>query len=76
MVGANNTYGHPTQAALDRMKAAGVADSKILRTDLNGNIIFKVVGGALSVSADKGLSGQQPETKIVLNILFVFKYEI
>ncbi len=45
-VGAKNTYGHPTQAALSRL--ASVAD-QILRTDQQG--ILKIVpkGGALEI---------------------------
>lgn len=36
-VGANNTYGHPHQEALDRIANSGV--EHILRTDINGTII-------------------------------------
>jgi competence protein ComEC len=35
-VGKDNSYGHPTQSILDRLKGNGV---KIYRTDENGNII-------------------------------------
>ena len=34
-VGANNTYGHPTQEAVDRFLAVGAA---VYRTDLNGTV--------------------------------------
>jgi beta-lactamase superfamily II metal-dependent hydrolase len=37
----NNKYGHPSQGALDRLKAAGV---KIYRTDLNGEITILTTG--------------------------------
>jgi competence protein ComEC len=37
-VGANNSYGHPTEAVLDALKARSV---EILRTDVNGDIIFE-----------------------------------
>ena len=33
-----NAYGHPTDEAMDRIRGAG---SKVLRTDLDGTIIFK-----------------------------------
>lgn len=39
----NNRYGHPSQSALDRLKAAGV---KIYRTDLNGEITILTNGKA------------------------------
>ncbi len=37
-MGANNTYGHPHQEALDRIANAGV--DHLLRTDVNGTIIL------------------------------------
>lgn len=38
-VGLKNSYGHPAGSVLDMLKAAGV---KIRRTDLEGDIIFKI----------------------------------
>ena len=40
-VGAGNTYGHPTQAALSRLQAAG---AKIYRTDLDGTQEYSIGG--------------------------------
>lgn len=40
---ANNRYGHPSQDALDRLKAAGV---KLYRTDLHGEISITTTGAA------------------------------
>jgi beta-lactamase superfamily II metal-dependent hydrolase len=37
----NNRYGHPSQAALDRLKAIG---AKLYRTDLQGEITIKTTG--------------------------------
>ena len=42
-VGANNSYGHPTQAALSRLQAAGAA---IYRTDQSGTMEYTVGGNA------------------------------
>ena len=39
--GADNRYGHPSQEALDRLKAAGV---KIYRTDFQGEILISTRG--------------------------------
>jgi competence protein ComEC len=39
--GADNRYGHPSQEALDRLKALGV---KVYRTDLQGEITIKTRG--------------------------------
>lgn len=36
---SNNSYGHPTQKVLDMLKAQKV---KVKRTDLEGNIVFKL----------------------------------
>lgn len=40
-VGAGNSYGHPTQAALSRLQAAG---AKIYRTDQNGTQEYSIGG--------------------------------
>ncbi len=45
-VGADNRYGHPTQETLDTLTKAGI---KILRTDIDGRIIFKSDGVNLEV---------------------------
>jgi hypothetical protein len=37
----NNRYGHPSQAALERLKSAGV---KLYRTDLQGEITITTTG--------------------------------
>lgn len=37
-VGANNSYGHPTQEVLDRLEAAGC---QVYRTDLHGTILYR-----------------------------------
>jgi beta-lactamase superfamily II metal-dependent hydrolase len=42
-VGANNSYNHPTQAALNRLASVG---AQVLRTDQNGNILVNVTSGA------------------------------
>ena len=39
-VGENNTYGHPTQAVLERLEERGI---DILRTDLSGTITVRAV---------------------------------
>ena len=40
-VGEDNTYGHPTDTIMARLKSV-VGENNILRTDLNGNIIFGI----------------------------------
>ena len=46
-VGKGNDYGHPHQITLDKLAAANV---KVFRTDLNGTIIFKSDGSAITAS--------------------------
>jgi competence protein ComEC len=40
----NNRYGHPNQDVLNRLKAAGVAQSQLYRTDLQGDITLTTTG--------------------------------
>jgi len=46
--GEFNVYGHPAQAVLDRLKAAGV---KVFRTDLQGEIIITTKGKGYEIKA-------------------------
>ena len=43
-VGKNNRYGHPNKEALENLK-----DSKIYRTDIDGNIMFKIKDNKLNI---------------------------
>ena len=56
-VGADNSYGHPTQAALDRI---GMVCTNLYRTDINGTIVVKVVDDVITcedgVITDSGIS--------------------
>lgn len=49
-VGKGNTYGHPTEEVLSRLRDA---DSKVYRTDLQGDIIFHSDGKNLTVTTQK-----------------------
>ena len=49
-VGAKNSYGHPSSDALMRLDAVR---TKVLRTDLLGEIEFKTDGNELSVLVKK-----------------------
>jgi competence protein ComEC len=49
-VGEGNSYGHPAQATLDRLSAAGAT---VYRTDTNGTVIVSTDGKALSVSMER-----------------------
>ncbi len=53
-VGANNDYGHPTRATLDRLESKRI---KVCRTDLDGEILVRSNGEDLSVSTERGLGG-------------------
>lgn len=46
--GADNSYGHPHPAVLDRLNRAG---AKVLRTDLDGDILLRSWGGEPEVFA-------------------------
>lgn len=49
-VGAGNSYGHPTDEVLERLKTTGTT---ILRTDLSGDIIFTSDGTSVSYTTEK-----------------------
>lgn len=50
-VGADNSYGHPHQKALQRLRETG---AEIYRTDLNGNIVVQVSNtGTISVVTER-----------------------
>ncbi|MGB4659998.1 MAG: ComEC/Rec2 family competence protein, partial [Mobilitalea sp.] len=49
-VGKGNTYGHPTDAVLSKLRDA---DVKVLRTDMQGDIIFTSDGTNLSYTVEK-----------------------
>lgn len=47
----DNSYGHPHQETLDRLKEIG---SKVLRTDLDGTVIFLIKNNELIYNLKKG----------------------
>ena len=49
-VGEGNTYGHPTEAVLSRLRDA---EATVLRTDFHGDIIFESDGMNLTVTTEK-----------------------
>lgn len=68
-VGTGNTYGHPTQGCIDRLKAV---NSDIYRTDLQGNIVYSSPGNGFTVNAvpwylGSGIPTPIPTSKIVIN---------
>lgn len=53
MVGVGNSYNHPYQSIIDRYESVG---AKVLRTDLDGNIICDSDGKEVSCNGDKDFS--------------------
>lgn len=61
-VGKNNGYGHPTEEALERLKAAG---AEILRTDERGTIALQATGdGAIAQLSDAGFAEEAVEEAV------------
>lgn len=56
-----NSYGHPTEAVLSRLRDA---DVKVYRTDLQGDIIMKSDGDNITVTTAKNEDIQTNETAI------------
>lgn len=55
-VGKNNSYNHPTDNVLSRLRDA---DAEILRTDLHGQIFITSDGKTVSISTDKKASPEE-----------------
>ena len=49
-VGADNSYGHPSQKVLDRLDALG---SRVYRTDISGNILLTTDGDTIDAVTEK-----------------------
>ncbi len=58
-VGKGNSYGHPTEAVLSRLRDA---DVKLYRTDLQGDIIAVSNGETVTVTTEKNETIQTNET--------------
>ena len=56
-VGADNTYGHPTEAVLSRLRDA---DVKTYRTDLQGTITAVSDGKKVTFQTEKNAEGYEP----------------
>ena len=59
-VGKGNSYGHPTEAVLSRLRDA---DVKLYRTDLQGDIIMRSDGENITVTTAKNENIQTNETQ-------------
>lgn len=58
-VGKNNTYGHPSEAVLSRLRDADVT---LYRTDLQGDIIVKSDGENITVTTERNENIETNET--------------
>lgn len=61
MVGEGNSYNHPYQSIIDRYQSVG---AKVLRTDLDGNIVCDSDGKEVSCSGDKDSSSDSSNSNI------------
>ncbi len=52
-VGTDNSYGHPTSAALQRLGSTG---SKVFRTDTVGTVIAKCYDGGFNIETDNSIN--------------------
>ena len=68
MVGEGNSYNHPYQSIIDRYQSVG---AKVLRTDLDGNIVCDSDGKEVSCSGDKDSSSDSSSSAATSNINLV-----
>jgi len=59
-VGANNSYGHPTEAVLSRLRDAGVT---VYRTDVQGTVVCESDGSTVSFAVGKNENAQTNPTQ-------------
>ena len=69
-VGKGNSYGHPTDATLSRLRDADVT---VFRTDINKDIIFTSDGKTVSVSTGKKTPTTNYETETSYTTTKVFE---
>jgi len=60
-VGADNTYGHPATATLDRLRSVG---ARVFRTDIDGSIEISFAAGRMSVATSNAHSEAAPPEAI------------
>lgn len=60
-VGAGNSYGHPTEEVLSRLRDA---DVELYRTDLQGDIIAESNGSVISITTERNEDIRTNETQI------------
>ncbi|MCI8404766.1 MAG: MBL fold metallo-hydrolase [Clostridia bacterium] len=63
-VGKNNSYGHPSEAVLSRLRDAG---AQVYRTDMQGDIIMRSDGDNITVTTAKNETIQTNETAAEYN---------
>ena len=68
MVGVGNSYNHPYQSIIDRYESVG---AKVLRTDLDGNIVCDSDGVDVTCSGDKDSSSNSSSSAAASNINLV-----
>ena len=68
MVGESNSYNHPYQSIIDRYESVG---AKVLRTDLDGNIVCDSDGVDVTCSGDKDSSSDSSPRTTTSNINLV-----
>ena len=68
MVGEGNSYNHPYQSIIDRYESVG---AKVLRTDLDGNIVCDSDGVDVTCSGDKDSSSNSSSSAATSNINLV-----
>lgn len=68
MVGEGNSYNHPYQSIIDRYESVG---AKVLRTDLDGNIVCDSDGVDVTCKGDKDSSSNSSSSVAASNINLV-----
>ena len=66
MVGEGNSYNHPYQSIIDRYESVG---AKVLRTDLDGNIICDCDGSTVTCDGDKDSSSDSSNSTSNINLV-------
>lgn len=72
-VGKDNSYEHPTEEMLSRLRDASV---QVFRTDIQGDIVAVSDGTDIKITTEKNEIIQTSETAVVVSLIYITSVSI